>query len=623
MKCLKCGVLSLVPLLSLFGCDDASKETVDGAALEQNWHEPGALVEVTMRSQVGVVLNEIPRAWRDAAAQYYLGRPQEFWKTRAAAQVDHTSYRLVYRNFFYDESLDKGILALPPHRLWKVQLGPRGPRRTVTRRGVDAIVVDYRWSATLLSDPRSPAVAEPALGRVGGVWEEPYELPLDPEFLFQRTGYACMDEDGYPLRTVESENAGVLYDHTCDVETADEPVCHYTEYPAVSCLEALDQRTGRVTTKLRFERIRYDNSIASAVRVADYTNTSGPDLEAIPEGLDNHRIVYRYFEANSCALAEGCVTGTGWRRLLEYDASIKNTSPVALTVGKVSDQSPFVQHNVFEYSACHEHYHYTHYGDFRYGQLPGEKRAFCIESTDRYFNSEQTPLTHPYGCDNQGIASGWGDTYIAGVECNWIDITDLDVPGTGTTQALEFKLNPDGFICEGSPVTDADGGQLFTPTTEVGENGGIVDRPLCQFVPNYAANNVAERNVTVPREGGLITSACTRSQAGPLRDCGWTQLAENLACAPGTQVHLRCRVAPNQPAQVLRICEHSAALGSVIACMYHDALASAVVGSTWTQVRFTCPEARSAEEPGGGYGQFGAGLLPTDASAEVECRVVQ
>jgi hypothetical protein len=581
--------------------------------------DPGALIGVTLAGEVGVVLDEVPVGARAIAALYYLTRPRQFWRDRAMHQVQHTSYRLTYRPFFYDEEENKGTLALPQKDLWRVELDDLIPRRVTTPDGHDAMVMRYTLHTTLLSDADTPALAEPALAEVGGVWLEDFSLPLDPEFLFQRTGYACMDEEGYPLRTADSENAASLYDHTCDVETPDASLCHLTEFPNESCLEALERRSGRMDTALRFERLPYDPLQAAEVRVAAYTEESAPDLAVIPEGLGNNRVVYRYIEPDSCAIEEGCVSGSGWRRLLMYDASIKNSSTVDLTIGEVSEDSPFVEHNVFEFSACHEHYHYSHYGDFHYGALPGEKRAFCIESTDRYFNSEQTPLTHPYSCDNQGIASGWGDTYIAGIECNWIDITDLAIPVGGTTQTLEFDLNPDEFICEGTPETDSNGEQLFTPTGEIGENGEPVDRPLCDFVAGYDANNLARRGVTVPRDGGFITAPCTRNQAGPLKDCGFQEQAENLTCTPGATVNLRCRVGLLAPAQVLRVCENSTALGGVTACMYHDALATAVVNALPSTVSFTCPAARSATEPGGTFGYYGSPVLPTAGTAPITC----
>jgi hypothetical protein len=581
----------------------------------------GALVEVSMNSRVGVVLDEVPLAQRGALASFYANKPAQFWKDRAAAQLKHTNYRLTYRQFYYEESPPRAMLALPPQSLWKIDLKPGGARRITTEDGHDAVVVDYTFKSTLLSDASTPGESEPALRRVGGVWDEPFKFPLDPEFLFQRTGYACIDESGYPLRTADSENTAQFFDQDCDVETPAESSCHFSEFPAESCVKALRRHVGRVDTSLRFERVRYDASKAASVRVGQYTQQNAPDLAVIAEGLENNRVVYRYIEPNSCAVQENCVSGSGWRRLLMYDASIKNSSPVDLTVGAVDADSPFVEHNVFEFSACHEHYHYSHYGDFRYGQTQGDKRAFCIESTDRYFNTEQTPLAHPYSCDNQGIASGWGDTYIAGIECNWIDITDVSIPPAGTTKTLEFALNPDKFICEGAPVTNSQGEQLFTPTDEVSENGEPVDRPLCDFAQGYANNNLAQRQVSVPKDGGFITSDCTRSQAGPLRDCGFRERAENVSCSPGSQVKLKCRVDNGGSSQVLRVCENSRELGGVIACMYNEALTTSVVSSSWTNVNFTCPAARAGAETGGSYGYFTAPLLPTDGNRSVTCQL--
>jgi hypothetical protein len=71
--------------------------------------------------------------------------------------------------------------------------------------------------------------------------------------------------------------------------------------------------------------------------------------------------------------------------------------------------------------------------------------------------------------------------------------------------------------------------------------------------------------------------------------------------------------------QVLRVCENSSALGGVTACMYRDALASAVVNSLNTSVSFTCPAARGPGEPGGSFGFYGAPVLPTQSSATIQC----
>jgi hypothetical protein len=71
----------------------------------------------------------------------------------------------------------------------------------------------------------------------------------------------------------------------------------------------------------------------------------------------------------------------------------------------------------------------------------------------------------------------------------------------------------------------------------------------------------------------------------------------------------------------MRVCENSAELGGVTACMYRDALTSTIIGSSWTNVDFTCPAARDGSEPGGTYGYYTAPVLPNDANENITCQV--
>ena len=80
--------------------------------------------------------------------------------------------------------------------------------------------------------------------------------------------------------------------------------------------------------------------------------------------------------------------------------------------------------------------------------------------------------------------------------------------------------------------------------------GSPVDRPLCDFVPHWQANNKQSRLVTLPRDGSFVTEPCTRSQSGPLRDCGFTKQPTALACSPGREATLRCATDNGKPMQV-------------------------------------------------------------------------
>ncbi|HTL34485.1 MAG TPA: lysyl oxidase family protein, partial [Kofleriaceae bacterium] len=256
---------------------------------------------------------------------------------------------------------------------------------------------------------------------------------------------------------------------------------------------------------------------------------------------------------------------------------------------------------------------FSHYANFAFGSLPGEKRAFCLESTNRFFNSETTPWAHPFGCDNQGIETGWGDDYIAGIECQWIDVTSA---GAGT-QNLTSLSNPDRFICEGTPVLDSSGNLMWEPTSFVTETGLPVDRPLCTFPTGALDNNFASQAVPLTASGGYILNACTRGQTGPVRDCGWHETPVRT-CTPGSTVNLTCKQKKStDPLQVVRACEASAVLGGT-SCPYVEALSNKVVEGN-TTVSFTCPAARDASEPGGRYSLYFASAVDGDPAATVTC----
>ena len=139
--------------------------------------DPGSLLDLTMASTVGVLLDDIPLADRDRVAQILLAEPAASWEARAGLQVETTYYRLTFRNFFYD---DLGQLPLPPREQWALEVG--APERRMID-GHDLVVVDYTFAGTLLSGADQPGLADPKLAEIGGVVEEAFVLPVDPELL--------------------------------------------------------------------------------------------------------------------------------------------------------------------------------------------------------------------------------------------------------------------------------------------------------------------------------------------------------------------------------------------------------------------------------------------------------
>ena len=551
----------------------------------------GALIQMTMSSTVGVLLDEIPAgALREQAAANALARPAGFWEARARNHLRLMSYRLVFRSGYYPEPHGKnpktyGPLPLPPQAVWQVT--PGIPYRKKID-GHDMIVVDYTFGSYIVTDATSPGKVDPHLGRIGGTTSETFSLPVDPELLFERTGYACMDEEEFPPGSVFEENTYYYYDDTC---TANSSYCHVTVRPKMSCVEALVKKTGRVRSTLQCARVPYSPAAAAPYIVGTVNPAAtGADLAVVTSGISDERaFMYRFFGPGACELEEGVIGQYGWRRLLAFSASVRNDGIGPIDLGDVTDpDNPYVKSNAFEFSSCHGHYHFSHYGNFGYAGAQGNKRAFCLEETNRYHNNETTPLTANYqSCIKQGIGPGWGDEYNFGIPGQWVDVTLID---TSTPHALTFDSNPDQFLCEGVPNRDGDGKLIFLPTGYINEAGLPETRVSCAFPPGWDATNIG--SVPVKSTGAsFVTEPCTRGQIGPNRSCGFAEPAELSSCVTGGGVRLTCTA--TAPA-VLRICEISGQLGVGVACTVGDSIANTTIGTSPSPVRFACPAVRDA-----------------------------
>lgn len=279
------------------------------------------------------------------------------------------------------------------------------------------------------------------------------------------------------------------------------------------------------------------------------------------------------------------------------------------------------EHNLYEYGECHAHYHFSHYGAFYFGQddeAVGGKRAFCLESTNRSSNNETTPLWSPYGfCEYQGIAAGWGDMYQAGLDCQWVDVTEVASP---VTAPLTSHANPDDLLCEGVPQLDDEGLPVWVATDLTTEDGEPIDTVACDAVPDRMDNNRDAVDATLPAAGeGLITTECARGQIGPRRDCGFVALGGVEGCSAGEATTIKCRIPMGAAPAVVRVCEASEVLGAGMACVYLDALANESLLAGVLDVTFACPALRDDDEPGGSYALYAAPLLPGDDLSDVTC----
>jgi len=617
------------------GSETTTSSTGTGGGAAES---PGALIKASMTSKVGVLLDEIPENLRGKVVADLMAKDEKFWIARAKAQIILTKYRLAFRTYYYPAG-EKMQLPLPPDVKWNIALkgdaiGSTKPRREKIGTH-DVVVVDYTFDSTLLSPLASPGITEPALAKVGGTWDEPFIFPVDPELVFQRTGYACMTEVGFPPNSVDSEEVAVFYDQTCEAQgVLSKVLCHRTALPTESCVDALDISIGKVEAQVHFERLAWDSAVADKARFGDVTNQTGPDIRpgVLSPIFPAPKVIYRYVPDGDCTIAEKCVGGAGWRRLLQFSSVNWNIGKKTLDIGAVEPlvagmgSDDLANHHIYEYSECHEHYHFMHYGDFSYGdkQPANSKRGFCLESTDRLSNNESTPLHNPYGdCSYQGIEAGWGDNYNSGIDCQWIDVTSYDVSQGPVKESIRESFNPDGFLCEGIPVLDDKGKQVYEPTTFKTAKGEPVDRPKCEFMPNWDANNARTEEVTLTGVGeSFVTQACSRGQIGPLRNCGFKKQSDLEMCTPGAAVKLHCTVPAGTPAQTLRVCESSTVLKSGTACSHGSSIGNSIVTEAGVDVSITCPASRSAAETGGLYSLYTSPLTDDDKAQAVTCAVI-
>ncbi len=443
------------------------------------------------------------------------------------------------------------------------------------------VAIPYVLSGHVVAPADSLAQSAEALAEVGGVHVETFIVPSDPRNLFQRLGYACANQDEIPLGLVDDRNYGNYFDPKCAPGV---PVCeHPGGLPLEPCLDVLARENGVGALYVRMERIAYDPAVAEKLAAAHPRSVGGADISVDAAALKDYDIIYKHFTPDSCAVAEGCVGGPGMRRLLRFRAVTPNLGDRDLAFGDVN--ALIEKTNQFAWSQCHGHYHFNGYGEFSLEKdgkpvLPGAKQSFCVESTGRAANAADVAFTTPFAsCENQGISAGWEDEYFIGLDCQWIDITDLAIEGESQEFSLAMQVNPLRLLCEGEavpgkyvPALDAAGNPVLGPS------GKPALKQACRENPEFYTNDRASVTVSIPRTGGAVTAECDTLEYGPLRDCGWRMRPAAVPCTPGETVRATA------PAALVRAC------AGTTPCFWADALATSDTGA----VSFRCPDSGSS-----------------------------
>ena len=275
-------------------------------------------------------------------------------------------------------------LTLPPKDVWKIDFTSE-PFETLVQ-GHTYIARNYRFTSMLVGRESSLNTSQPILTRIGNTFLQNFIVPVDPEHLMQRTGYAC----SYISQTVNSENIIDTYDQF-----------------SRNCTKVLEEKVGSISLNITWKREDWDEDLADQYRYGDQTSEFA-DLKGVLSDLeDDINIGYKFIAENSCVLEEGgagvyhgCVRGTGWRQLLKFSSVTVNVGRTDIKLGKISED--YIRRGVFEFDKCHQHYHFQHYANFTFGDIPARKTGFCLQSTWRYHNNEWTSFNTPFSsCDYQ------------------------------------------------------------------------------------------------------------------------------------------------------------------------------------------------------------------------------
>lgn len=176
-----------------------------------------------------------------------------------------------------------------------------------------------------------------------------------------------------------------------------------------------------------------------------------PDLVPDPNYVQASTYVQRaHLYSLRCAAEEKCLASTAYApEATDYDVRVLLRFPQRVKNQGTADFLPNRPRHAWEWHSCHQHYHsmdeFSHYDllDAATGKkvAEGHKASFCLEDSTCDFGNLKR-----YACTShtQGLSPGCYDTYNADIDCQWIDITDVQ-PGN---YILKVHVNPKYIVLE-------------------------------------------------------------------------------------------------------------------------------------------------------------------------------
>ncbi|KAK2853583.1 hypothetical protein Q5P01_006244 [Channa striata] len=176
-----------------------------------------------------------------------------------------------------------------------------------------------------------------------------------------------------------------------------------------------------------------------------------PDLVPDPNYVQASTYIQRaHMYSLRCAAEEKCLSSSAYSsETTDYDVRVLLRFPQRVKNKGTADFMPNRPRHTWEWHSCHQHYHsmdeFSHYDllEASTGRkvAEGHKASFCLEDTTCDFGHLKR-----YACTahTQGLSPGCYDTYNADIDCQWIDITDVQ-PGN---YILKLQVNPKFLVLE-------------------------------------------------------------------------------------------------------------------------------------------------------------------------------
>ncbi|KAG5839362.1 hypothetical protein ANANG_G00204200 [Anguilla anguilla] len=194
-----------------------------------------------------------------------------------------------------------------------------------------------------------------------------------------------------------------------------------------------------------------DNQYVSVGSVYRPEQRGLPDLVPDPNYVQASTYVQRaHLYSLRCAAEEKCLASSAYgSEATDYDVRVLLRFPQRVKNQGTADFLPNRPRHTWEWHSCHQHYHsmdeFSSYDllEISTGRkvAEGHKASFCLEDTTCDFGHLKR-----YACTShtQGLSPGCYDTYNADIDCQWIDITDVQ-PGN---YILKLKVNPKYTVLE-------------------------------------------------------------------------------------------------------------------------------------------------------------------------------